>query len=732
MVSGFGFATPNQKLETRNQKTNFMKRREFIILSGIGATSASLLSACGHPEEKLIPAFIPDDEYVPGIDYWKASTCGMCPAGCGIIVRTREHKANKIEGNPLHPVNHGALCARGQAGLQVLYNPDRIKGPMKRIGERGEGKWDEISWDEAIKILADELRRTTYAEEAIFVTNDMTGVTAHVANRLMEALRRNAYVVLPLSYDPSSEYPGGPLFDLANATYLISFGARFLEVWHSPVMYSLAYGEFRSSVGKPRGKFIQIEPRMSLTGGNADEWLAPTPGNEVLAALALAQVIVREKLHKGVVSTDLANDLTAFAPETTAAVTDIPHEKLIRIAREFAKAERPLAIGAPGAMGAAMLLNRIVDNTNKSGGVLRSESNDESSPLRMLAPAGRFSTISHFRFPETLNLHQRRVMMIHRFNPVFVTPAVREGILRIPFIASFSSFLDETTELADLVLPDHCDFERWDVRSTSATTGGIVISLTQPVIEPQHNTRQTADVLLDLARELGGDAANALSYESAKDIVEKSVAKFAVNSRRADADTAWQELIDRGMIETTVESKQAQRNQSNKEPSPSLPGVSILAEDSEYPLTAIIYESASHGDGSYANLPALQEVPDPMTSVMWGSWVEINPRTARSLGIKEGDFIDIQTRTGDVRLPALLYPAIRPDVVAIPFGRGHSAYGRYAKNVGANPAPLFPTSERGVGLDFIVRARVVKSNDKGELIRFGTDLQQLMEKKPWR
>src|SRR5215813_9014228 len=92
-----------------------MKRREFIILSGIGATSASLLSACGHPEEKLIPALIPDEEYVPGIDYWKPSTCGMCSAGCGIVVRTREHKANKIEGNSLHPVNRGALCARGQA-----------------------------------------------------------------------------------------------------------------------------------------------------------------------------------------------------------------------------------------------------------------------------------------------------------------------------------------------------------------------------------------------------------------------------------------------------------------------------------------------------------------------------------------------------------------------------------------------------------------------------------------
>ena len=157
-----------------------MKRREFIILTGVGATSASLLSACGHPEEKLIPAFIPDEEFVPGIDYWKASTCGMCPAGCGIIVRTREHKANKIEGNPLHPVNRGALCARGQAGLEVLYNPDRIRGPLKRVGERGEGKWEEISWDEGIKTLADKLREidpSSATDKAWFFTADAEAVS---------------------------------------------------------------------------------------------------------------------------------------------------------------------------------------------------------------------------------------------------------------------------------------------------------------------------------------------------------------------------------------------------------------------------------------------------------------------------------------------------------------------------------------------------------------------------
>src|SRR5215831_20916759 len=168
-----------------------MKRREFIVLSGVGATGATLLSACGHPEERHVPALVPDEEYVPGIDYWKASTCGMCDAGCGIIVRTREHKANKIEGNPLHPVNRGALCARGQAGLEVLYNPDRIKGPLKRRGERGAGQWEGISWDEAIKTLTDKLREAKQQNRSnyvIFAFADLSGVTGLAVQVLKSAI----------------------------------------------------------------------------------------------------------------------------------------------------------------------------------------------------------------------------------------------------------------------------------------------------------------------------------------------------------------------------------------------------------------------------------------------------------------------------------------------------------------------------------------------------------------
>ncbi|HEU4390520.1 MAG TPA: molybdopterin-dependent oxidoreductase, partial [Blastocatellia bacterium] len=359
-----------------------MKRREFIILTSVGAASAGVLSSCGHPDEKLIPALIPDDEYVPGIDYWKASACGMCPAGCGIIVRTREHKANKIEGNPQHPLNSGTLCARGQAGLQLLYNPDRIKGPLKLAGSRGSGEFSPITWDEAVKTLAAKLRDAKSQRDSIVIaTARPRGVTGVAAEALAVACNSKQLVATDLSNEPetiasyrrSYDVDGIPHFDIANATYLLSFGARFLETWHSPVMYSLAYAEFRRSTGRARGKLVQVEPRMSLTGGNADEWLPAATGTEGLVALAIAQVIIRENLATNPPKPGFLNEpLDEFAPEKIAERIDLPAEKVVRIAREFAKSERPLAIGGgpAGNLDAVHYLNRVVGNIGKSGGVI--------------------------------------------------------------------------------------------------------------------------------------------------------------------------------------------------------------------------------------------------------------------------------------------------------------------------------------------------------------------------
>ncbi|MEK6324826.1 MAG: molybdopterin-dependent oxidoreductase [Acidobacteriota bacterium] len=725
-----------------------MKRREFIILSGIGATSASLLSACGHPEEKLIPALIPDDEYVPGIDYWKASTCGMCSAGCGIIVRTREHKANKIEGNPLHPVNRGALCARGQAGLEVLYNPDRIKGPMKRIGERGEGKWEEITWDEAIKTLAEKLREIKLQGDAsgiVFATLSSRGVIGIAIDFLSSALdakfwttRESSSRELARGYPLSYGRAATPIFDISNATYLLSFGARFLETWHSPVMYSLAFGEFRRSRGKARGKFVQVEPRMSMTGANADEWLPAAVGSEGLIALAIAQVIIREKLIKDATSLKFPIEpLDEYAPEQTATLTGIAAETIVRVAREFAASERPLAIG-PGAGSSQELgemddvaihfLNTLSGNINKSGGVLLPAS-DRFDAFDALPPAEVRGTGWWSINELSIRINNSKpaglpALLVHQVNPVLVAPRSVEWIEGLPFIASFSSFMDETTQLADLIMPDHTDLERWDLHSMLMAGSTAAVSLVQPVVAPQHNTMQTADVLLAVCRDLEFKEADSEAYQSAEAMVKYAAQRLKSPDHSSDAEG---EPL-KSFLEAGVCVRDAPRKGFSFEFQPfdfsALLSQTEATNDS-YPLTLLCYEHASLGSGDAANLPALQELPDPLTSVVWGSWVEINPKTAASLGVNDGDLVEVATEHGSVRAPAVLYPPIRPEVIAMPYGQGHTSYGRYANGRGPNVFVLNPFGMPGES----VRARVTKVGGKAELIRFGTELQERMEKR---
>jgi anaerobic selenocysteine-containing dehydrogenase len=707
-----------------------MKRREFIILTSIGATSAGMLSACGSPENRLIPALIPDEQYVPGLDYWKASACAMCPAGCGILVRTREHRANKIEGNPAHPVNRGALCARGQAGLQMLYNPDRIRSPMKRTAERGSGQFTEISWDEALKTLADRLREIKAKSGVAFATQDSRGVIGFAFDYFREAYSpdRPQYV---LSFDESVYQRNQfPVYDIANATYLLSFGARFLETWHSPVMYSRAYGEFRRATAKARGKFVQVEPRMSTTAASADEWLAAAAQSESRLALAIAQVIIREDLIKNAPAPNfIEGPIDDYAPEKLAHQIDIPAEKIIRIAREFAASERPLVIaGLEQDRLSVNYLNTIVGNMNKRGGIL--------------LPADiRFDPFLSWRAENSANFlpsaawlsdNQWSALLLHQVNPAHFAPKVIDKIKATPFVASFSSFIDETTELADLILPDHSYLESWDLKTSqveqitdSARTSTTAVTLTRPVAAPEFNTRQAADVLLWLAREFGKPA----PVESSEELVKRAATELRklAGSIQADSDKEFLErFIERGVWS-------GKPVEVNKLPAATFQVLSqsvLEAEaqtgDGQHPLTLMLYEHAALGFGEHANLPWLQELPDPMTSVMWGSWVEINPRTASEMGIADGDLIEVETAHGAVRAPAVVYPAIRPDVIAMPFGQGHTSFGRYARGRGANIALLNPLQLK---MDSTVRAKVTKVEGRARLARFGTSLPERPEVK---
>src|SRR3990172_3180044 len=261
-----------------------LSRRDFLKITGVSAAGTVLFAGCAAPEQKLViesPLLIPEDT-VNSFENWYASVCRQCPAGCGIIVRVVEGRAKKIEGNPDHPLNRGKLCARGQAGLQALYHPDRIRTPLRRSGPRGSGQYQIITWDNAIDELVSRLkdqRDQGNADAVVLATEPLRGLSAHIAGRFA-----SAYGATHLAFEPLDQtvlwtamkqvfgQERMPVFDIEHTNYILSFGANFLEPWISQVYYSRLYGEFRQG-DRPRGYLVQVEPRLSATAANADEWL---------------------------------------------------------------------------------------------------------------------------------------------------------------------------------------------------------------------------------------------------------------------------------------------------------------------------------------------------------------------------------------------------------------------------------------------------------------------------
>jgi anaerobic selenocysteine-containing dehydrogenase len=320
-------------------------------------------------------------------------------------------------------------------------------------------------------------------------------------------------------------------------------------------------------------------------------------------------------------------------------------------------------------------------------------------------------------------------LIIHQANPAYFMPGAIEALKTSPLIASFSPFMDETTEMADLILPDHTYLESWNIHATPLADKQAIVTVTQPVVKPEFDTRQTADVLIALSREFGGASAHDL--QSAEQVVKRAIGQLPRAAGGANSDEAedfLKTVLEQGVWSGEVTGKRAAPEAAiETRPRFSLLSADNLSTADEYPLTLLAYEHAALGFGEQANLPWLQELPDPMTSVMWGSWVEINPKTAASLGIADGDLVEVTSPQNSLRAPAVLYPAIRPDVIATPYGQGHTAYGRYARARGANAALLNTFSGDEAARPDAVRVKISKVAGEAGLIRFGTDLLEKIE-----
>ncbi len=716
-----------------------LTRRNFIQL-GVMASSAAVLAGCQAPRRSvtLEPYVKPPEEQLAGTATWYASACRQCPAGCGIVVRVMNGRAKKIEGNAQHPLNRGKLCARGQAGLQWLYNPDRLQSPAQQA-TRGSRQFKRVHWNEAINTL---IGKAQSAGSGVAVWGDatMSGHLYDLFARFTQALGAPSPVVFDLYtayhgyallHATSRELFGVdelPTYDVSHAEVVFSFGADFAATGLSAARYGVEFGAFRSQALGKRGYFVQFEPKMTITGAKADQWLPITPGAEGLVAQAIARLIA----DRGFGSNERVTRARALAGaidvNSVAAASGIAADELARLARIFAEVERPLAMpgsvltGLPNgaeSVKAVQALNLIAGNVNRPGGMALAALPAQAK----LAKRKPSSLADAQKTIQQMNDGKVQVLFVHGANPVYDLPpqlGFLEALQKVPFVVSFAPIVDETAVWADLILPDRTYLEAWGYEAVSPNFATPVVSGQQPVVVPLYDSRSAADVLLTVAQRIPATA-KALTWKDEVAFLKETVAQLGAGAAGGSGSgVLWSRFLQHGgwwlsTATPTPALPSAQPAPLNVAPTP------FQGDEKEYPFYLHIFMNDLLSDGRGASQPWLQGSPDGMTTVSWQTWVEINPKTAQQLGVQDGDVVKITSPNGEVEALVYTFPAIRPDTIAIPLGQGHTDLGRYAMNRGSNPMNLVGATADATGNSLTwaaVRVKVTRTGRKQDLATF--------------
>jgi molybdopterin-containing oxidoreductase family iron-sulfur binding subunit len=619
-----------------------------------------------------------------------------------MLAKNRDGRVIKVEGNPEHPVNRGRLCPRGQASVQGLYNPQRARGPMRKNLIRGQ--WDPISWEEAQEVLTArllEIQAKGRQERIVFLSGLITGTLKELLARWMGALGSRAHIMYePFAYESLREanravfgVEGIPAYHLDRADFLISFGADFLETWLSNVEYTHQFATFRSSGGPKKGFFVYAGPRLSLTGANADHWVSVPPGREFLIGLGVLRIILDEGLMTGMVSGVRESVETAvkeWSLDVIRGRTGVAPEVLRAIAHRFARARHPLALAGgvassgPNGADTAVTANLLCAIHPGTG-----ETMDWGDPLAL----GEVARAAQLReLADRMSQGEVDLLLIHETNPAFSLPPAWEfgkAMGKVPLVVSFSNAPDETSELAHMILPTHTPLESWGDHAPRRSVRGTM----QPVMGPVFQTRLLADFLLDTGRKLRGTEAFPW-----KDFHQMLRETYAGMEQSMEADAApqafWGDAVRRGGVWKAEVSVTAAP--SLRKAAPSF-AVGVPSPKSPDRFTLVTYPTIQFFDGRSANRPWLQELPDPLTQITWGNWVEIHPETAARMGVEKGDMLQLNNPHGSIVVPAFPSPGIHPDALAMPIGQGHTAYGIFADGQPGNPVHLLPPEPAASG-----------------------------------
>lgn len=699
-------------------------RRDFLKTAGLGLTVSAALTGLGPLARGLRrnPYSESPGPTATRANARLATTCCVCPAGCGLLVHTLKGHIYKVEGNPLQPLNRGAICSAGRDSWQALYSPYRTRGPGRKVPD-GSG-FLPMGWESALRVVRDALEVYQPGEIAFLL-----GLTPDHLFDLVQILSAALGGANVLRYEALSELEGrvtlidaarrvfgmakAPHFDVERSEVIFSFGADFSESWLSPLTRMMS----RQCAGG-RGYLVQFEPRRSWMATQADEWIPIEPGSDNLLAWGLGRLVAEFASNA---------DPGTFAGVNLSQVvegTGVPEDELKRLACLFVAAPRKVALpggialghaDGPAAAEAILALNALADNLGREGGVFLSPVLPVHPHLRQ-----RPNTIAEVgALVERLQSGRIKALFVHGSNPLNDLPEVygfRQALQKLELMVSFSSTLDETAMQADFLLPDHAPLESWGYQRVVAGGNRLMLSGLQPVVAPLYDTRATANVLLGAVGAIGGDLAAAVGYHDELDFLRKSIAALR------DQGGVY-EALDMGAFWALWGRHGGWWKASH----------GLLPPVAKTPLKA---RSGSGGSGwpgkgevcRYRLLPFSHPGPDEEITTQrpaWlgGSdlWVELNPETAGEIGVRDGQVVRIISTAGEIEALVRECSTIRPGAVGVPLGWKKRSFGGKDERLGNTLMALIGKAQNEAGhMAYMgLRVNVVPAERRRPLARPG-------------
>jgi molybdopterin-containing oxidoreductase family iron-sulfur binding subunit len=630
-------------------------RRDFLRLAGF-AVAATTVAGCGRaPMQYALPRLVQPEGNVPGRSYDYASVCGGCSSGCGVLVKARDGRPIKLEGNPDHPLSRGGLCAVGQASLLGLYDQHRLHAPRR---EGKEAPWTEI--DEAIRSRLQAARDRRQAVR--FLTGPLVSPTTRsLIQRFLGTFPDARHVVLDTrpgsaiveAHARTHGHRALPHYHFDRADVLVSFDADFLGTWLSPVEFTAAYQASRRPQGSPlrMSYHVQFESRLSLTGSKADQRVIVRPGDVGLILSHLAtRLAARARVSLPVKELEESPVSGRFLDHLVDVLWQNPRGSLVVCGQQDVTHQI-----------LCNCINHLLGNYGKTVDLAQPSFQMQAGDITVETLLGE--------------LHDGRVeaLFVSQCNPVYDLPGgetLAKDLRKVPLLVACSERLDETAELARFVCPLPHFLEAW---SDAEPVEGVV-SLAQPVIEPLGNSRSLLESLAAWT--------SAGKTPSAHDLLRSGWEKEVFPRRREGStfEVFWDKTLHDGFALVKPRSRPGDSPRFN------LSAVQLVSRTSPLPEgthSVVLYSKVGMPDARHGYNAWLHELPDPISKVTWDNYACLSPTTAARLGVNDGDVVRLEVSEpgGEARvleLPAFVQPGQHDQVVAVALGYGSRLSKRFA------------------------------------------------------